>query len=92
MGFLTGYCCERWSAVTHCSVGGRGARILDITVLGPMLTLIGSHPKVPKFIGLGLISVGVGISAYNTARLVVGDVREVEVSHIDLDALREAGL
>lgn len=92
MGFLAGHCCERWSAVTRCSVGGTGARILDITVLGPMLMLAGSHPKVPRFIGVGLISLGIGISAYNTARLVVGDVREVEESHIDLDELRAAGL
>ena len=91
MGFLTGHCCERWSAVTRCAVGGREARILDITVLGPLLILAGSHPKVPRLIQYGLISVGVGISAYNTVRLIEGDVREVE-SHIDLDALREAGL
>ena len=91
MSFLTGYCCERWSAVTRCSVGGREARILDITVLGPLLALAGTHPKVPKFIGVGLISLGVGMMAYNTARLVEGDVREEE-PHIDLDALRELGL
>ena len=92
MGFLTGHCCERWSAVTRCSVGGQGARILDITVLGPILALLGSHPKVPRFIGAGLISLGVGMMTYNTIRLVEGDVREEEHHHIDLDALREAGL
>ena len=93
MGFFTGSCKARWSRVTRCSVDSYSARVLDISVLGPLLTVLGVCSKKVPLVRVGLVSLGAAIIAWNSYNLVVDDVdKNVPVHEIDLDAVRAAGL
>jgi hypothetical protein len=95
MSFLSGECRNRWTSITHRPISDRGARTLDITVLAPTLALTGAFvAALPKLIRYGLVSVGVGLLAWNAFNLIDldGESPTGKKALRDLDILREAGL
>ena len=92
MGFFKSSCRERWSAVTHRPVSKRGARMLDVTLLAPALALTGAFGKrLPKLVRYGLVSLGLGLFAWNAFDLIDDD-EPIEHDEDELDRLRENGL
>jgi len=46
-------------------VKGQGVRLMDITVLGPMMILSAMGKNPPGWLRLGMVAIGVGTVLYN---------------------------
>lgn len=59
-------CAKRWYKVTGMKITDREARLLDMAVLVPTLTMAGTlGKKLPTVVRYGLISIGLGLLAWN---------------------------
>ena len=93
MGSLTVSCRERWKFITRRPISDRGARTLDITVLSPLITLTGAFVgSLPRIVRYGLVSIGVGLLAWNAFNLIDCDGQTPGKYVRSLDDVREAGL
>lgn len=93
MGSLTVSCRERWKFITRRPISDRGARTLDITVLSPLITLTGAFVgSLPRIVRYGLVSIGVGLLAWNAFNLIDCDGQTPGKYVRSLDDVLEAGL